>query len=80
MNCGEHIFPGSAGAGDLPASVMYGYTKIASGVPHKYSLTRYMSDRFYLPIPLGSQDLNKIDKEYDIQGTVVWAAGRYANL
>lgn len=49
-------------------------------IKHKYPMRRFFTDKFFLPIIYGSQKLNKIDEEYDIQGTNIRAQGRMVSL
>lgn len=74
------LFPGPAGLGQSSGSVEYDYAAKAMGIKHKYPMWRYFCDKYFKPIIFGSQDLNNIDTEYDIQGTNIRANGWMVNL
>jgi hypothetical protein len=49
-------------------------------IQHKYPMWRFFCDKYFKPIIYGSQDLNGVNEEYDIQGTNIRANGRMVNL
>lgn len=80
LNCTSLLFPGPAGFGQCSGSILYDWAAKALDIKHKYPMRWYFCDKFFLPIIYGSQKLNKIDEEYDIQGTNIRAQGRMVSL
>lgn len=66
--------------GQSSGSIEYEYAARAMGIKHKYPMRRFFCDKYFKPIIYGSQDLNGVDEEYDIQGTNIRANGRMVTL
>lgn len=75
LNATSLLFPGPAGMGQCSGAILYDYAAKAMKIKHKYPMRRFFCDKFFLPVIYGSQDLNRVDEEYDIQGTNIRAQG-----